>query len=159
MPTNNMPAFALSRTKREAQNEMFEQAGVSNEIRRPPHIPRKEMRKRLVESMVIPAMMRIQAQREAENPAKAPKIKTVCGADGVTREVKADAELVGLTPFSMAVMTAPEELIDMFLGKDNIRKNLYQCVLRKLEMEKRLLYTLIKQKQFQDHDIISTQKM
>ena len=56
--------------------------------------------------------------------ANAPKIETVCGADGVTREVKADAELVGLTPFSMAVMTAPEELIDMFLGKDNSLANI-----------------------------------
>ena len=70
-----MPAFALSRAERAAQNELFEQAGWS-------------------------------------------------GADGVTREVKADAELVGLTPFSMAVMTAPEELIDMFLGKDNSLANI-----------------------------------
>lgn len=111
--TNKMPEF--SRAERKARNEMIKQAGVTNDLRVPPHISRKEMRRRLVESMVTPAMNVMEERVEAAN---ALKIKTVCGADGVTREVKADAELVGLTPFSMAVMTAPEELIDIFLATD-----------------------------------------
>ena len=41
---------------------------------------------------------------------------TFTGADGVLREVRTNAELVGLTPFTMAVMDGDEAMIDLFLA-------------------------------------------
>ena len=77
LETNNMPAHSCTESINE--NELLEQVAG-----RSPHIPKKVFRKRLIESMVIPAMMINQAEAakaaKAE-AAKALKIETVCGEE------------------------------------------------------------------------------